>query len=63
MPDDTWLFGDFSQVVLGMWGVMDLKVDDATLSASDGLVLRVFQDVDAVVRNKSSFSIAKRKAA
>lgn len=63
MPDDTWLFGDFSQVVLGMWGVMDLKVDDSTLAASDGLVLRVFQDVDAVVRNKSSFSIAKKKAA
>lgn len=61
MPDDTWLFGDFSQIVLGMWGVMDLKVDDATLSASDGLVLRVFQDVDATVRNKSSFCVAKKK--
>lgn len=63
MPDDTWLFGDFSQVVLGMWGVMDLQVDTATLAASDGLVLRVFQDVDAVVRNKSSFCLAKKKAA
>ncbi|MBO2834604.1 phage major capsid protein [Pseudomonas aeruginosa] len=61
MPDDTWLFGDFSQVVMGLWGVMDLKVDDATLSASDGLVLRVFQDVDATVRNKSSFCVAKKK--
>lgn len=63
MPDDTWLFGDFSQVVLGMWGVMDLKVDESTLSDSDGLVLRVFQDVDAVVRNKSSFCVARKKVA
>lgn len=60
MPEDTWLFGDFSQVVMGMWGVMDLQVDTSTLAASDGLVLRVFQDVDAVVRNKSSFCLAKK---
>jgi HK97 family phage major capsid protein len=63
MPDDLWLFGDFSQLVLGMWGVMDLKVDDATLAASDGLVLRVFQDVDTALRNKSSFCVARKKAA
>lgn len=61
MPDDTWLFGDFSQVVMGLWGVMDLSVDTATLAASDGLVLRVFQDVDAAVRNKSSFCVGKKK--
>lgn len=63
MPDDTWLFGDFSQVVMGLWGVMDLNVDTATLAGSDGLVLRVFQDLDAVVRNKSSFCVAKKKTA
>lgn len=62
MPDDLWLFGDFSQCVMGMWGVLDLQVDTATLAASDGLVLRVFQDVDAVVRNKSSFCLGKKVA-
>lgn len=61
MPDDTWLFGDFSQVVMGLWGVMDLKVDTSTLAGSDGLVLRVFQDVDSTVRGKSSFCMAKKK--
>jgi len=61
MPDDTWLFGDFSQVVMGLWGVMDLKVDTSTLAGSDGLVLRVFQDVDSTVRGKSSFCVAKKK--
>lgn len=63
MPDNDWLFGDFSQVVMGLWGVMDLTVDTATLAGSDGLVLRVFQDVDAGVRRKEAFCIGKKKAA
>ena len=63
MPDNDWLFGDFSQVVMGLWGVMDLTVDTATLAGSDGLVLRVFQDVDAGVRRKEAFCIGKKKSA
>ncbi|MGA7203385.1 MAG: phage major capsid protein, partial [Specibacter sp.] len=61
MPDDQWLFGDFSQMVMGLWGVLDLKIDTSTLAASDGLVIRVFQDVDATVRGKSSFCLGKKK--
>ncbi|EMR0455661.1 phage major capsid protein [Pseudomonas aeruginosa] len=57
---DTWIFGDFSQLVCGLWGVLDLKVDAAKLAASDGLVLRAFQDVDVVNRRKESFCIAKK---
>jgi HK97 family phage major capsid protein len=57
---DTWIFGDFSQVICGMWGVLDLKPDTAKLAASDGLVLRAFQDVDVVNRRKESFCIAKK---
>lgn len=63
MPDDTWLFGDFSQIVMGMWGVMDLKVDPYKLAGSDGLVLRVFQDADTSVRRKESFCIATKAVA
>lgn len=62
VPADTWVFGDFSQVVCGLWGVLDLKVDAAKLAASDGLVLRAFQDVDVVNRRKESFCIAKKTA-
>lgn len=62
VPADTWVFGDFSQVVCGLWGVLDLKVDAAKLAASDGLVLRAFQDVDVVNRRKESFCIAKKLA-
>lgn len=60
---DTWIFGDFSQVICGMWGVLDLKPDTAKLAASDGLVLRAFQDVDVVNRRKESFCIAKKAVA
>ncbi len=60
VPVDTWIFGDWSQVICGMWGVLDLKPDTAKLAASDGLVLRAFQDVDVVNRRKESFCIAKK---
>ncbi|MNL86001.1 hypothetical protein D3C87_2145250 [compost metagenome] len=63
MPADTWVYGDFSQIVCGMWGVLDLKPDPYALAGSDGLMLRVFQDVDAAIRRTESFVIAKKAAA
>lgn len=51
------IFGNFSDVLIGMWGVLDLVVDRATKVASGGLVLRVFQDVDVAVRHPESFCI------
>ena len=63
MPTDTWLFGDFSQVVIGMWGVLDLKPDPYALAGQDGLIVRVFQDVDANVRRPESFCVATKATA
>lgn len=60
VPADTWAFGDFSQIICGMWGVLDLKPDPYALAGSDGLMLRVFQDVDAAIRRTESFVIAKK---
>ena len=57
---DTWVFGDWAQVLIALWGVVDLKVDQATKAASDGLILRVFQDVDVNARRKEAFSIARK---
>lgn len=56
---NTWIFGDWSQIVLAMWGVLDIEVDTAKLAAQSGLVLRVFQDVDAGIRRKESFCIGR----
>lgn len=61
VPSDTWAFGDWSQIIIGLWGALDLKPDTAALAASDGLVIRVFQDCDTANRNPSSFCVAKPK--
>lgn len=63
VPADTWAFGDWSQIIIGMWGALDLKPDTAALAGSDGLVIRVFQDCDTVNRNPSSFCIARKATA
>lgn len=63
MPADTWIYGDFSQIVCGLWGVLDLKPDPYALAGSDGLMLRVFQDVDAAIRRTESFVIGTKAAA
>ena len=57
VPAGKTIFGNFNDVVIGMWGVMDLVVDTATKASSGGLVLRVFQDIDIAVRHPESFAI------
>lgn len=51
------IFGNWSDVLVGMWGVLDVMPDPAAKAASGGLVLRVFQDVDVAVRHAQSFCI------
>lgn len=51
------IFGNFNDVIIGMWGVLDIKPDEAAKAASGGLVLRVFQDADIAVRHPESFCI------
>lgn len=51
------IFGDFSSVVIGEWGVLDILPDNAAKAASGGLVLRAFMDVDVGVRHAESFCI------
>lgn len=53
----TILFGAWSQIMVGFWGVLDIKPDEAKLAASGGLVLRVFQDADIAVRHGKAFAI------
>ena len=51
------IFGNWEDVLVGMWGVLDVMPDTAAKAASGGLVLRVFQDVDVAVRHPESFCI------
>ena len=57
VPTQRVIFGNFNDVIIGMWGVLDVEVDKAALAASGGLVLRVFQDVDVAIRHAESFAI------
>lgn len=49
-------FGNFADLIVGLWGGLDLTVDPYSLSKSGGLRVVVFQDVDFAVRRVESFA-------
>ncbi len=55
LTSNTILFGDWSQILVGFWGVLDIKPDESTLAASGGLVLRAFHDCDIAIRHAQAF--------
>ena len=57
MAANTSLFGHYSQLLFGMWGVLDLTVDTATKVKSGGIVMRAFQDIDFAVRHPQAWSL------
>lgn len=50
------IFGNFSDLIIGMWGGLDMTVDPYSLSTSGTLRVVVHQDVDVAVRHAESFS-------
>ncbi len=53
------IFGNFADVLVGMWGGIDLQVDPYTNGDSAGIILRLFQDADVAIRHPESFSAMK----
>jgi len=53
---NTMLFGDFSQVVTGLWGGLDIIIDPYTNSKKGGVVITAFQSVDVGLRYAQAFS-------
>lgn len=47
-------FGNFADLIIGLWGGLDLTVDPYSLSKSGGTRIVVFQDVDFVLRRVES---------
>ncbi|MFC3902554.1 phage major capsid protein, HK97 family [Acinetobacter marinus] len=47
-------FGNFADLIIALWGGLDITVDPYSLSASGGLRIVAFQDVDFVLRNAAS---------
>lgn len=54
------IFGNFSDLIVGMWGGLDLTVDPYSKSKSGALRIVVFQDVDFVLRRLESFCYGKQ---
>ena len=50
------IFGDWSQIVIGMWSGLDILVDQTTLGTSGGIRIIAFLDMDCCVRHAESFS-------
>ena len=50
------IFGNFNDVIIGMWSGVDVIVDTASLSTSGSTRLAFFQDVDVGVRHAESFA-------
>lgn len=56
-PANGITFGNFMEVLIAFWGMLDINVDTATDAAKGGVVLRAFQDCDTNVRHAASFTI------
>lgn len=50
------IFGNWADLMIGLWGTTDLIRDPYTASASGGVRIVALQDVDVNVRNLESFS-------
>lgn len=50
------IFGNFSDLLIGMWGGLDLLIDPYTGGAAGTVRVRVLQDVDVAVRHAESFA-------
>lgn len=57
-----YFFGNFADLIVGLWGGLDMTVDPYTLSKSGGTRIVVFQDVDFVIRRLESFCYGKKPA-
>lgn len=54
---DGIVFGNFANLLIGFWGVLDILMDPYTEAARGRLVVRAFQDVDVAVRRGNAFCI------
>lgn len=60
---DDVFFGNFADLIIAMWGGLDLTVDPYALSKSGGLRIVVFQDVDFNLRRVESICWGSHAAA
>ena len=60
-PTATMIFGDWSQVVVGEWGVLEISISNSSASGNfaKGITgVRAMYTVDVGVRHPAAFSVA-----
>lgn len=62
VANGDYFFGNFSDLIVGLWGGLDLTVDPYSLSKSGGTRIVVFQDADFVLRRLESFCYGAKPA-
>lgn len=55
----AWLFGNWMDLLIFLWGMLEIKPDPYADADADGLVIRAFQSADIGVRHPESFSAAQ----
>jgi HK97 family phage major capsid protein len=58
VPAATAIFGDFSQVVIGEWGVLELEVNPYANFAAGIIGVRAWATVDVAIRQAGAFAVA-----
>lgn len=53
------IFGNWADLIIGMWGGLDLKVDPYTKATSGTIRVIGLQDVDVAARHTESFAVMK----
>ncbi|WP_063898328.1 phage major capsid protein [Burkholderia ubonensis] len=62
LHDGDVFMGNFADLIIALWGGLDLTVDKTSLSKSGGTRIVVFQDVDFALRRVESFALGRKKA-
>ena len=63
LVDGDVFFGNFGDLLIGLWGGLDMTVDPYSLSKSGGLRIVVFQDVDFALRRVESICYGSQTVA
>lgn len=50
------IFGNFADLIFGMWGGLELQVDPYSSGDTGSIIVRAFQDLDIAVRHAESFA-------
>lgn len=53
------VFGNFADLIIGLWGGLELQVDPYSSGDTGAVIVRAFQDFDVAVRHAESFAAMK----